>query len=122
LTNAIPLSLDIDVGAAEARYDLSNLYVTDLKLETGASETELTLPASAGFTRARIKAGAAEVRVRVPEGVAARIKATGGLADIQVDSSRFPRQGDVYRSASYDSAEHKVEIDAEAGVGALKIS
>jgi hypothetical protein len=122
LTNAVPLSLDIEVGAAEARYDLTDLRVTDLKLETGASETELTLPARAGFTRARIKSGAAEVRVHIPEGVAARIKATGGLADIQVDSSRFPRQGDVYWSANYDSAEHKVEIDAETGVGSLKIN
>ena len=58
--------------------DLRDLKVTDLKLETGASATEVTLPASAGFTRVKVQAGAARVDMRVPGGVAARIKTSAG--------------------------------------------
>jgi hypothetical protein len=61
------------------------------------------------------------VVVRVPSGVAARIRASGGLADIRVDRDRFPRAGGVYQSADYDTAANKVDIDVEAGVGSVNI-
>jgi hypothetical protein len=118
----VPLDLSVESGASETRLDLSDLRVTDLKLQTGMSATEVTLPAKAGHTRAKIRAGMAEVKVFVPEGVAARIRATGGLADISVNEGRFPRSGDVYQSPDYDTSERKVEIDAETGMGALKIT
>ena len=76
----------------------------------------------AGLTRAKIRAGMASVDVRVPDGVAARIRAKGGMAEINVNRDRFPRSGDNYQSPDYDSAEHKVEIDAETGMGSLRIA
>jgi predicted membrane protein len=94
--------------------------VTDLNLQTGMGATEVTLPAKAGHTRAKIHSGMGEVKVYVPEGVAARIHATGGMADVSVNDGRFPRSGDVYQSPNYDMSEHKVEIDAKSGMGALK--
>ena len=121
LNTDVPLSLKIESGASETRLDLTDVRLTELDLQTGASSTEVTLPASAGHTRVKIQAGMAEVKVRVPDGVAARIKATGGLADINVDRDRFPRSGEFHQSPDYDTAEHKVEIDAETGMGSLRI-
>ena len=120
LTDAVPLALDLRGGASETRLDLSNLRVTDLRLEMGASSTELTLPARAGYMRVKIEAGASSVQVTVPGGVAARVRAHGGAADISVDGSRFPRtDGGVYQSLDYDSAANKVDLEAEIGAGAL---
>jgi hypothetical protein len=121
LNETIPLSLDLQTGANEARIDLSSLQVTDLQLQTGASSTQVTLPANAGHTRAVIRSGAASVSVRVPSGVAARIKAHGGLADIRIDRSRFPRAGGVYESEDYASAQNRVDIDIETGVGSVDV-
>jgi len=59
--------------------------------------------------------------MRVPSGVAARIRASGGLAEIHVDRGRFPRAGGVYQSADYDTAPNRVDIDVEAGVGSVNI-
>lgn len=122
LNDQIPLSLDVEVGANESDFDLSGLKVTEVRMRTGASATELTLPAKAGHTRANVKAGIASVRIRIPDGVAARIKVGGGVSSVNVDGSRFPRSGDVYRSADYDTAENKVDLDVETGVGSLEIS
>jgi hypothetical protein len=121
LNEEIPLSLDLETGASDTRVDLSDLHVTDLRLQTGASSSDITLPASAGHTKAVIRSGAASVKVRVPEGVAARIKAGGGIADIQVNKSRFPRVGGVYESEDYATAENKVDIDIETGVGSISV-
>lgn len=121
LNEDIPLSLDLETGASDTRLDLSDLRVTNLRVQTGASSSEITLPASAGYTKAAISSGAASVRVRVPEGVAARVKAHGGMADIRVDKNRFPRVGNVYQSEDYDTAENKIDIDIDTGVGSISV-
>jgi len=121
LNNEIPLSLDLETGASDTRLDLTDLRVTDLRLKTGASATDLTLPASAGHTRVDIGAGAASVNIRVPSGVTARIRVKGGLAGINVDTSRFPRMGDTYQSTDYDTAPNKVDVDIETGVGSIDV-
>jgi len=122
LNRGIPLSLALETGASDARLDLSELQVSDLRLETGASSTQVTLPAHAGHTRVRVEAGAASVSLRVPPDVAARMRFQGALASIDVDRDRFPRTGGVYQSPDYDTAENRVDMEIEAGVGSLRVS
>lgn len=117
----LPIDLDLETGANEARIDLADLLVTGLRLKSGASSTDLTLPAAAGFTRADVQTGAAAVRINVPQGVAARIRARGGLASIVVDQGRFPRAGDGYQSADYEQAANKVDLNIETGVGSTEV-
>ena len=121
LNGDIPLTLNLETGASDARLDLTDLRVTDLRLQTGASATRLTLPANAGHTRAEIHSGAASVTIRVPSGVAARVRIKSGMAGITVDRGRFPRTGDAYQSADYDTAPNKVDLYVETGVGAVDV-
>ncbi len=51
LTTATPLALTVKSGASDTYLDLSDLMVKDLKIETGASSTEVLLPRAAGYTR-----------------------------------------------------------------------
>jgi len=121
LNRDLPVILDFKTGASESDLDLTDLRVTELDLETGASSTRITMPAHAGMTRARIKSGAASISLRLPEGVAGRIRAKGGLASINVDSGRFPFNGSVYETPGFDSAANRAEIGFETGVGSLDI-
>jgi hypothetical protein len=122
LTGEIPLSLRVDSGASESHIDLTDLRVTGLRLKTGASSNVVHLPAKAGHTEVDIDAGVASVRLRVPEGVAAQIRISGGLSGISVDRNRFPRVGGRgYRSPDYDTAENKVDIAVDVGVGSVDI-
>ena len=117
----LPLSLEMETGANDAHVDLSDLLVTELRLSSGASSTNITMPAHAGVTRAKISTGAASVNVRIPEGVAAHIHATGGLASISVDATRFPRNAGIYESADYAAAANKLDLDIETGVGSVDV-
>jgi len=121
LSPEVPLTLSVDSGASENRLDLSALMVTELRVETGASSTEVTLPAAAGYTRAHISSGAASTVVNVPEGVGARIQTEGALSDINV-SPRFERlAAGQYQSPDYAVAPNKVDLKVETGVGASTV-
>lgn len=118
----VPLQLECETGASRSTLDLYGLKVTELKLETNASTTDVVLPANAGFTQVSIEAGAARVDVRVPGGVAARIRTSAGLASIAVDTARFPGGDKLYQSPDYATAANKVDIEVETGLGTVAIS
>jgi hypothetical protein len=121
LARDIPLSLEIGTGANESILDLTNLQVIELQIHTGASATKVSLPARAGYTRVTCEAGVAGLELSVPSGVAARIRYRGGLSSLNVSAARFPHTDGEYRSPDYDSAENKVDIEVQMGVGSVDI-
>lgn len=121
LTRSIPISLRIQSGASDNRLNLIDLRVTKLRVEVGASSTRMTLPNQAGQTKAILKSGAAAMKVEIPEGVAGRISVQSGLASITINSRRFPLMGNYYQSSDYDTAQNRVDISVETGVGSVEI-
>lgn len=121
LAEDLPMSLQLETGACESDIDLSQAQVRELRLQTGASATRLTLPARVDRVRAEVEAGAASVRIRVPEGMAARILRQGGLAEIRIDERRFPRVGEVFQSEGCEEAMKRVELVVQAGVGSIEV-
>jgi hypothetical protein len=120
LTAELPLALRVDTGASRSRLDLSELRLRSLEIHTGASETTVRLPSAAGATSVKAEAGAASLTFEVPNSVAARIRTRITLGSSQVDP-RFVRAGDVYESADYSSAENRVEIEVQGGVGSFRV-
>jgi hypothetical protein len=122
LNGDIPLNLKVDSGASASTLDLTDLKVVELDIDTGASRTEVSLPANAGNTLVDIHSGAASININIPTGVAARIKTKSGIASINVDSNRFPRMdGDLYQSADYATAANRADITIDTGVGSVEI-
>lgn len=121
LNKNVDWQLSLEMGASDAQVDLTDVKVTDLKVETGASNTNITLPANAGVTHVDLDGGAASVTFTVPEGVAARIQVDSGLSSIDIDRTRFPRVGNYYKSEDYETAANKVDINADFGAGSLSI-
>lgn len=117
----IPVELTVKTGASDTELDLTNLKVTRLRLETGASRVELRLPAAAGATEAVVKAGAAQVTITIPPGVAARISESTGVGSFDIDQSRFPRVGGVYESPDYATAINRVDLRVESGVASVEV-
>jgi len=120
LNSQIPTALTLNVGANKSMLDLRDLNLTDLKLETGASETRVTLPAS-GRYRADFDLGAASLDVIVPDGLSARIRVSVGMAGVSVDEARFPRNGSYYQSPDFDSAANSADITIDAGAASIKV-
>jgi hypothetical protein len=122
LNSTIPIELECETGASKTLLDLRDLKVTAVELETGASKTDVVLPANAGYTKVKIEAGAAAVDITVPGGVAARISNQSGLSSIRIDQTRFPGSGNRFESPDYATAANKVDIQIETGVGSVTVS
>ncbi len=121
LSREIAWQLHFEMGASDMQVDLTNLKVTDLEVDTGASNTKIILPANAGHTHVDLDGGAASIVFEVPEGVAARIQVDSGLAAIDINRDRFPRVGNYYKSPDYETAANKVDINIDFGAGSLSI-
>lgn len=121
LNRDVPLALRLETGASQSELDLRDLKVTDLKVSTGASKTDLTLPADAGMTTVKVELGAASLDMVVPQDVAARIRAEQGVAAVEIDTARFPYSNGIYESADYSSAQNRVDIMIQAGVGRVAV-
>jgi hypothetical protein len=124
----VPLSLNVDAGASNLDFDLTDLKVTYIKVDTGASTLKMKLPARAGNTVVDIDSGATTLDLIVPHGVAARVRTKQAASTINVDQSRFPQrdglpegQGAQYQSADYETAANKVEIDLDGGANTVNV-
>lgn len=121
LAVGVPLDMDVDLGASEADLDLTDLKVVEFKLDAGAADIEVTFPRAAGETNAVVKVGATRLELIVPEGVAASITLKSGLSSLDVDESRFPKDGDKYQSADYSVASNRLTLSVETGVASVKV-
>jgi hypothetical protein len=119
LNRDVPTRLVIDTGAGTAALDLEGLRVTDLTVNSGIGSTTLTLPGQ-GHVRARVHGGVGQTTITIPAGVAARITASAGIGQVQVNGG-FQRQGAYYTSPGYETAERRVEIDVDSGIGSITI-
>jgi hypothetical protein len=99
LSPDVPITLDAEMGASDARLDLSGLKVSELDVRTGASRTWIRLPEAAGTTTGSIRSGAAALTIEVPPGVAAQVRYEGGVSNLEVDEARFPLVGERPRSS-----------------------
>ncbi len=118
----IPTDIRIETGASDLALDLRELNVQRLNVDGGAADIDVVLPANAGRTTAEFSIGAADLDITVPDGVAAQIDFDGGISSLNIDESRFPKQGDRYVSPDFESAANRVSIKIEAGVSDITIS
>jgi len=119
LSPGVPLNLKVDTVMGTHDLNLQGLRVTNLALESVMCTQQVRMPAS-GQTLARISGVMGTCEITIPAGTAARIHRKG-LAVITVDEGRFPRRGDVYESANFDTATDRVEIVIESVMSIVRV-
>jgi hypothetical protein len=119
LSPNIPVVLTIDSGVGETVLDLRGLQVIELSVDGGLGTMRLTLPAQ-GDLEGDLNVGIGAVEILVPQGVAVRMQVDGGLSNVVVPAG-YVRDGDVYTSPGYASAENRVLLHVEGGIGQIRI-
>ena len=135
LNSRVPISLEIDGGASDARLNLEDLRITQLDINTGASNTNIILPRAAGRTSANFNLGAANLAIEIPDELAARIEIDAGAASFDIDESRFPRVrghddrgvlgigfSRMYESPDFETAVNRVDITIRAGASSISVN
>lgn len=122
LGQQIPIVLDIEAAAGQATLELGALQITELNIKTNASSVLIALPTHAGQTSVNIQASTSSLIIRVPPEVGAHIRTSEALDSAGIDLTRFPitEQADEYRSANYEIAADRVDIQLDVRWSSVK--
>jgi len=116
----IPLALEIKAAVADLDLDLSQLSVTELRLDIDAGNCAIQMPSSISI-KAYIKADLANIELAIPEGVAAKLKISADLSALEIDEGRFQRQGDYYLSPDFEQAVNRIELELDSDLGRIQV-
>jgi hypothetical protein len=126
----VETSLTVNVGAGEFDVDLSDVRVSDGRLNVGASSLRFVLPKPTGDVPIRMNGGASNIVIVVPEAIEARIATTGGLLSLRSDNTRLGSGGGTggcvacgssVETSGYGAAHDRVTITISAGVSSIVV-
>lgn len=117
----LPLSLQVNAGAGEFVFDLSDVKVTDARLNLGASSTTVVLPHPTGDVSVRVESGASSVILEIPGDIEARIVVTGGLVSAGTTNPRTTKSGSVIETTGYAAAKDRVTITVNGGASSVVV-
>ncbi len=118
LNQHLPLTISGGIGVASCSLDLSTLNVKELYLDGGLCSLEITCGET--DTRVALSMGLSSVRIYVPQSVGVRIDSEG-LVSLQVPSGWIKTENG-YKSPNYDTAQHRIDITSDMGIGSIIIS
>ena len=122
LASGVPTEIGVYGGATTLDLDLQELNVRSLDVAAGAADIAVVMPANAGRTDASFRIGAGSLNIEIPAGVGARIELAGRVSSVDIDTARFPAQGDGrYASPDFENAANRVTIRIDAGAGDISV-
>ena len=130
LASDVPTSLTLNVGAGEFDVDLSDVRVSDARVNVGASSLRFVLPKPTGDVSIRLNGGASNIVIVVPDGVDARVATTGGLLSLRSDNTRLGSGGGTggcvacgssVETSGYGSAHDRVTVTISAGASSIVV-
>lgn len=120
LTRSLPVALNINTGATNVRGDLSQVRLTSLDIDTGASSVDLRLGVLERRQEISLDAGASSITLYIPKQAGVRVDSNNGLTNKEfrgldkVSDSR-------YESSGFDDAEKQIIIRTNLGVTDFQI-
>jgi len=121
LSARVPWRIEFGGGVSRLAAGLSRLELGSFEVEGGASRVELRLPKPSGSVPVCFRGGASNVAVQRPEGVAARLRVSGGVTNLIFDGQHFGVVGDEVdlQTPDYDDASDCYDIAITVGANNL---
>jgi hypothetical protein len=123
LNARIPWDIEVRGGASRLVADLRGLRLGALSVNGGASRLEVVLPAPSGTVVVVILGGASNVAIQRPNGIAARLRVSGGATKLKFDDRRVGASGGEVnlQSWNYEGAIERYDIAVTGGANNLSI-
>jgi hypothetical protein len=121
LTREVPLNISVDAGASTSELDLRALSLKSLRVKAGVGRMEVYFPSEGAEMAARIDGGVGELVLHIPEGVAARVTVDGGLGSLSLSPRFRPSREHTFETAGYGTAESRLDLRVDGGVGSLRV-
>jgi hypothetical protein len=120
LNSAVPLELEIDMGAGKSEVDLKGLNLRRFSLEAGVGEgtVDLSGPRPSDLD-ATIKAGVGKLALVLPSDVGVRVKAQAGLGHVNADGLKA--DGDAWINEAWGKTKTSVRVEVQGGIGEVEM-
>ncbi|GAB7039437.1 hypothetical protein JCM9533A_32870 [Catenuloplanes niger JCM 9533] len=123
LSDEVRWSVRLLAGVDSGAVDLSAAPVSEVTLAGGATSIDLSLPAPDGTLPISLTKGANQLTVRTPARAPARVAIRQGAGTVEIDgaSKNGIAKGEVFQSRDWQDATDRLDLDASAGLGTLRI-
>lgn len=120
LNEQLPYKLNINCGAGDFDFNLSNVQVREMTLNIGASNLLLTLGSYEDNMSVDLNSGASSIKLRVPNDSGIRLILESGLTSKELSDVILVGE-DTYESSNYELSSNKININAKVGVSSFEI-
>lgn len=121
LSRKVPLELKLDIGGAKFTADLSDLQLTRLVLDGGASTANIKFGRLVDRVAADINAGAASLTLRVPEDVGTQIRYDGVFSSQNFEAAGLQKAEDTYTTPDFTSVTKQIKFNLDTGASTIKL-
>jgi hypothetical protein len=109
-------TFEFDSGASANNLNLADINLTELKLNTGASKSDITLGAPSGTVPISVDGGALTVNLHRPAQAATSVQVSGGAVSLTADGHSLRGIGEEsWKSDGYDSASARYQVEISGG-------
>ena len=119
--SAVPLEMNLNLGAGESNLDLSQLPLRSAEVDMGAGEMTLDVAGKYGRdVTIEVNGGVGEARIKLPSDMGAVVEATGGIGS--VDAKGLSKRDGKYYNDAYVEGKPAVHMKVQGGVGSIILS
>jgi hypothetical protein len=122
IDSSLPWTITTNSGAATDTYNLSDVHVGSISLNTGASREDITLGRPSGVVPISINGGALTVNLHRPAGVAASVRVSGGAVSLAADGETHRGIGSQsWQSSGFGGATDAYRVEVNGGACTVSI-
>ncbi len=112
--------IDLNIGAGDLKFDLSEYKVKRMDVKTGAANLKLKIGSLVTNSIINVESGVAKVKISVPKESACEIEMDGALNAKDFEGfSKFSTG--TWRNTNYDISKNKVNIKIKSGLSAVTV-
>ena len=116
LSPAVSWSISLNSGATNATLKLTNVKVTSIESNTGATRLDITVGPPTGIVQISANGGALTVRVHRPSGTEVSVQVSGGAVNLTADGHHAGAIGSArWQSDGYANASAAYAIEVNGG-------
>lgn len=120
LNSRIPINLDVNLGAGESRFDLSEIDLRSLTIDMGVGEMKLDLRGRYDQDLdVSIDGGIGSGTIYLPGNAGVRVRVDGGIGSVHAPD--FTKNGHVYTNEAYGKAQVTIDVNIDAGIGSIDL-
>jgi hypothetical protein len=121
LTDKIPLDLEVYARASEGELNLSDLRLTNLKLDLKAANFNVRLGDLVDQLDGKVESDASQLELLIPEDMGLKIENHSKLTSTSFHDLSILKYDDIYQTANFDHASKRINLSLEGSVTRLVV-